>query len=191
MSAIQRLCTHAILLEKGTIKDQGRAGTIVRSYLATDTTSHYQNENGDDGPLIRTADVRWSTDNVLKFSICIESSVALSPPILGIVIYDPMGLPVFGSNARFDRHEGLPATMKSGRIEISISTEALRPDVYNISLWLGDQYTDYFKVENALRIQVGLGLNDSCQPPLEVIGNTILTSHWRYFSDAIEEYSPV
>ena len=70
--------------------------------------------------------------------------------------------------------------MDSVTICVKISTETLRPDTYNVSLWLGDQYQDYCHIDHALTVDVGTGAQEAWRPPRQEIGNVRLETRWDY-----------
>ncbi len=99
--------------------------------------------------------------------------------MLGLVLYDPLGAPVFGTNGRFDSQTNLPESMTGGTIEVRIHTACLRPDTYYISLWLGDHHQDHVHLDKVLRIEVGVGVA-AWQPPRSEIGSVFLPTKWSY-----------
>jgi hypothetical protein len=69
-------------------------------------------------------------------------------------MYDPVGTPVWGTNARVDPPVGELRPSTAGQIEIRFSAVYFRPNHYLFSFWLGDHYQDYCHVENALQVEL-------------------------------------
>ena len=106
-------------------------------------------------------------------------------PNLGVVLFDMVGVPIFGTNPKIDPPNVDAPIMSRGTIELAISSAELRPDTYNVSLWLGDHYHDYCVVENALTVQVNGGIRDPNQPARVQIGSTRLKVLWKYDSEVV------
>ncbi|HKB65415.1 MAG TPA: ABC transporter ATP-binding protein [Pyrinomonadaceae bacterium] len=180
MPTVQRLCQRGILLVKGSVAADGPVNDVVNEYLTTNMTSRHVGTVIDGKVTITEATIMWAQSDGLRLEVNFVSPFMLCPPMLGLVIYDAMGAPVFGTNPRFDVHAHQPRSMKAGTITVKISTEALRPDTYHVSLWLGDQYQDYSIVDRALYVEIGTGAQEAWRPPRDVIGNIRLDTEWSY-----------
>jgi lipopolysaccharide transport system ATP-binding protein len=177
MPAIQRLCTRALVLERGEIQLDSDPMSAIAGYLGENVDGAYRAQSLPDSPTITNAAVRLD-NGVLLLSVDFKSPFPLTPPVLGFVMYDPVGTPVFGTNTRLDPPAAeLPASA-AGRIEVSIPTEHFRPHRYFFSLWLGDHYSDYCSIEKAL--QVDLHEDPLLGLPPQIIGSLRLPVRWDY-----------
>jgi hypothetical protein len=97
--------------------------------------------------------------------------------VLGFVISDPVGTPVYGTNARLEPPQVAIPAAQSGCIEVVIPTGQLRPNRYLFSLWLGDAYRDYCELPRILQADVkGIGV----ALPSHVIGSVRLPVEWHF-----------
>jgi lipopolysaccharide transport system ATP-binding protein len=182
MPSVQRLCSRGVLLENGSVKAEGRIDTVIESYLAGQVRSQYAGNDDGNLPCITNANARWNESDGIRVDVIFVSHYPLKPPVLGLVIHDALGVPIFGTNAKFDPQPNLPESMRQGTITVYIPTESLRFGVYYISLWLGDRYQDYCHVDRGLRVEVGIGA-EACQPPRSAIGSVRLKTRWNYSGD--------
>ena len=179
MPTIQRLCTRCILLENAAVKVDAGVDRAIEEYLAGQNSSEYIGQLDESVPTITSADVVWTEEVGITVSTRFASPFPLKPPILGIVVHDALGGPVFGTNPVFDPQPNTPQAMQSGTIRVRISTESLRSDVYYISLWLGDPHGTYCYLDRVLRVELGIGAEPS-RPPRSAIGSVRLPTLWSY-----------
>lgn len=191
MPAIQHLCNRGILLSRGLIEYDGTVEAAVEKYLATNAGMQYIGPPRMGQLRITSASAEWlEIENEIMLNVWFESPCPLRPPILGFVLYDSVGTPVYGTNTRFEWNSNRPTAMQAGLIEARISTESLRSGTYNISLWLGDHYQDSELVPNALTVTVGSEVPEPFRPPRSGIGSARLATRYRYESDCtFEEYT--
>ncbi len=176
MPSIQRLCKQVIVLESGKIRMNGPAMAAVAEYISLGQDSSYSAAPMGSQPTISRASVE-ERENSLVLSVDFESPFPLSPPVLGFVIYDPVGNAVYGTNTRLEPPALTIPSSRSGRIEAVIPTEQFRPNGYFISLWLGDAYFDYCELSKILHAEVsGVRL----EIPSEVIGSMRLPIQWHF-----------
>jgi lipopolysaccharide transport system ATP-binding protein len=180
MSAIQQLCSRAILLANGRLDRDGQPAAVVSRYLQRSTASSLTREAASDRPAITEARATWIASGVIQLEVDFVSPRPLTPPVLGVVLNDANGLPVFGTNARFEPQSNLPRAMQQGSITVSMSSRELRDGRYYLSLWLGDHHQDYCTLERALAVDVGEALTDALRPPLAALGSVKLATSWSY-----------
>jgi len=180
MPAIQRLCRRGILLNKGSVELDAPVSPVIERYLALHAETEYRAVANPSEPTITSASAEWSeTAGQVLLRVVFESPFPFAPN-LGVVLSDPVGTPVFGTNPKIDPPGVDAPTMSRGTITLAISTRELRSDTYNLSLWLGDHYHDFCVVENALSVQVNGGVRDPNHPARAQIGSTRLTVQWAY-----------
>src|SRR5262249_28282487 len=153
-----------IVLENGVIRVDASTQVAVAEYLAGQRRSTYHGAVSFSAPAISRANIEQQ-GNWLVLSVDFQSPFPLSPPVLGFVMYDPVGTPVYGTNTRLEPPDVAIPSSRSGRIEVMIPTVQLRPNRYLFSLWLGDAYRDYCELPRILQADVnGVGA------PSHVIG---------------------
>jgi lipopolysaccharide transport system ATP-binding protein len=174
MPSIQRLCKRVIVLESGKVRINAPTIEAVAQYLSGDQSSTYFATPSGSKPAISRASVE-ERERFLLLSVDFQSPFPLSPPMLGFVIYDPLGNAVYGTNMRLDPPAVAMPSARSGCIEVVIPTEHFRPNSYTISLWLGDTYSDYCELPNVLQAEVsGVRVDMSSQ----LIGSMRLPVQW-------------
>ncbi|MFL6303002.1 MAG: polysaccharide ABC transporter ATP-binding protein [Candidatus Sulfotelmatobacter sp.] len=178
MASVQTLCERAVLLNRGLVETDGRVDAVVSSYLSGQVPE-LVTATSPEGVHILNATASWTEDKGIHLEVGFSSPFELRPPMLGLVLSDELGRPVFGSNPRFDRQGTKPDAMGFGTVAVDVDTAALRPGFYTLSVWLGDQNRDYCTVEDAVLVEIG-GEADSSQPPLRSIGSVKLPSVWNY-----------
>lgn len=117
--------------------------------------------------------------------IAFQSPFLLYPPLVGVIVCDSAGTPVFGTNQRFEYHDNLPKSMQNGVIEVRISTEALRSGRYSISVWLADQYNDYCALRDILTVDVEGPTPAGPEPPRSWIGSARLHTAYKYYEHEV------
>ncbi len=182
MPAIQRLCKRGILLSKGRVEFDGPVNEVVERYLSVHASGAYTAVADPSQPTITAASAEWDeSESVIRLRVAFVSPFSWIPN-LGVVLFDMVGVPIFGTSPKIDPPNVDAPAMSRGTIELAISSDGLRPDTYNISLWLGDHYHDYCVVENAIRVDVGI--RDPNQLGRAQIGSTRLRVQWKYDTDA-------
>ena len=180
MPSIRRLCTRGLLLSNGEIELDGPVEDVVERYLVHNLSSEFVLEPNPRKPAITRGSVTWHQDSGIRLEVSFSSPTPLTPPVLGFVLEDVLGNPLFGTNGRFDQHAEMPQSMESGTIIVRIATEGLRPATYYLSLWLGDHYEDHCRLERCLMVEVGTGAGDTWRPPQNAIGSFQLQTRWQY-----------
>jgi len=185
MSAVRRLCSRAILLSNGRVEIDGTVEQVVEAYLATNASEDFTSRPDPAKPAITHATTRWSRQEGMRLDVTFDGPVNLTPPILGFVLYDITGMPVFGSNAIFDRHDSQPRSMRKGTISVRVDTAALQPGTYYVSLWLSDLHELFFHADRVLKLEVEPGSNDDGRPSVREIGSVRLKTRWAYTADEV------
>ncbi|HEX6823784.1 MAG TPA: ABC transporter ATP-binding protein [Candidatus Sulfotelmatobacter sp.] len=178
MASVQTLCERAVLLNRGMVETDGRVDEVVTIYLSGQLPE-LATSSSPEGVRITKATAFWSEDIGIHVEVSFTSPFALRPLILGLLISDELGRPVFGTNPRFDRHESRPESMSVGTVNVDVGTTVLRPGFYTVSVWLGDENRDYCSVEDSILVEVGGKVNLS-QPALQNIGSVKLPTVWTY-----------
>ncbi len=178
MMAIRRLCTRVLVVEHGQVSQDSDPIDAIAGYVTEDVHSSYSAQASPEAPTITSATVHVENGSLL-LSVQFRSPFLLVPPVLGFVMYDPMGTPVFGTNTRIDPPLAAPQPSAAGHIEAIIPTTHFRPHRYLFSLWLGDHYSDYCSIEKALQLELPDDAPSMLSP--QIIGSLRLPVRWRYW----------
>jgi len=168
MGSITRLCSRAILLENGQIKEDGDANEVVRTYLnrfESGTTASYH-QAGPPSPLqeewISSVEVlddnatlreSFVTGEPMRFRICFELTHS-SPRIeIGLVLTDDRGQAIAAPNIR--QQYGVTRGRKGVNwVECRWEGPPLTAKRYYVRVDLGDYYRGLDSVENAVSFEV-------------------------------------
>ena len=181
MSAVQRFCERAIIIEKGKIVLEGNPSSVADKYLE---------QNYEVKPVVKKGDQRIAEknytvtgvqfkDNKKSFdigeSITTQLTVKNSQPSekfhIGFQIFNSDGVYVFGTNSRNAGHD--PFNGEVVNLEISVDQE-LGPGTYNISLAVMDS-SETDKVLRYIPKVVSFNIKQSTTSQ----GIVALKSEWR------------
>lgn len=167
IAAILQLCNNAILLENGILKLNDSVDVCIDNYQnQNQKKSEYQyNElKPIKVPTITLAKVLFK-DETLFFEIHFKSTFSLERPVIGLVVYDYLGNPVFGLNNRFIEFDEEDTNVKSGKIDIIINQLSLVSGEYNVSFYLGNNHFDYSSLSNIIYFRVQDSKIDNTKVP--------------------------
>lgn len=176
MAAIQRLCSRALVLDKGRITADSIPGQAISEYLSGSAVNTYEVKPSPSKPSITKA-TAYADSGAILLSVEYQSPFPLVP-ILGFVLYDAAGTPLFGTNELWENPEGLASPSKSGLIRLRIPAVHLRPSHYVFSLFFGDHYHDYCILEKILQVELLEGL--ACPRPRQEVGSLHFPVEWRH-----------
>jgi ABC-type polysaccharide/polyol phosphate transport system ATPase subunit len=181
MDAVQRLCTRAILLERGRVISTGSTASVVAQYLARaeapssagawiDLSGVERTGSG----IARVVQARyWSEadagggqpypDGPLTIGLAIEAAAACTIPSLAVTLYNMQGTKLVNADT-IAVGRTLRLAPGTHRLTLRIAELHLNPGVYQMGFWLagslGDIY-DYipvgFEVEVVALQAPGLG----------------------------------
>jgi lipopolysaccharide transport system ATP-binding protein len=169
MSAVQRMCTSGMFLERGAIRYVGDIQETVRSYVASlpDAAAALQSRSGGKVRFLnfRITDERGEArrEFFMGETVCVEMTVQLfqrvESPILCIEIRDEMQ-ECFAHILNVDdglQLKDLPVG-KAINVRVEIPRVFFTPSRYFFSFWAGeDAYTDSDYVRDALSIELFQG----------------------------------
>jgi lipopolysaccharide transport system ATP-binding protein len=177
LEAVQRLCTRCILLDHGTVVEQGATPAIVAKYLSTVAVQGRPNEWLDlhqvdriGNGTVRFLAVKYgSTDPTLgyqpytrgplEFTFSLRAESACEVGGLAVTICDQLGTRLLNADLEtLDR----VLSLRSGLYQFQLRIEELllNPGVYRLNFWLADRgngrYRDgvYDFLESACEIEV-------------------------------------
>ena len=175
MDAIQRLCSHCILLDQGELIAQGDTASMVLRYISSNSYQAQPNQWIDVSNVRRrgTGEARFVAiqysslkeiasfypypNGPLEFLIAIESDSDLSVASFAVTIYNKAGTKLVNADVE---SIGQVIDLKKGRTIVRLRIEQLHlnPNIYTLGLWLNktggsiDIPLDY--VESACEIEV-------------------------------------
>ena len=176
MTAVQRLCTRAILVDQGRIQQDADTMTVIAGYMGKGVEGSYSAQASAEHPTITSATVRVENGSIV-LAVHFVSPFPLTPPKLGFVVYDPTGTPVFGTNTLVEPPLADMRSSAAGRIEVRIPAVHFRPNRYLLSLWLGDHYQDYCILDKPLQVDVR---DDTPRLHPQLSGSVYIPVKWDY-----------
>ncbi|RZJ83012.1 MAG: ABC transporter ATP-binding protein [Chryseobacterium sp.] len=159
MGSILQLCNQGILLSQGKVLFSGSALESADQYLSKEIL--YSNSilgaNQDYGyPSLISVSVSESDlrDNKFVLTAKFKSPVEMNDPTLGIVVYNYLNQPIFGTNSRFHKRGYISKKCFEGTLKLIIPDLPLLPGKYSISAYLGDSINDFAEYNNILQIEI-------------------------------------
>lgn len=183
MDAIKSLCSKCVLLEHGKVMQIGETQEIIESYLGVSHFSLFKKfEKKDSSKFISFASINKKalSKAVLDISIGFESDEIIDFPVIGIVIYNQIGAPVFGSNPRFHKDGYFPISSTSGELNSKIDLSNLHSGIYKVSIWFGDESMDFDYQSEVLVFEFISNKNYSKKPNPIKIGALDLNVKWEF-----------
>ena len=177
LQAIQRLCSHAVMLEAGEVAAFGETSAVVGQYLSRDYLRPAPGARIDVSTLPRTGtgaarfvaasytngsgveDGKAYPDGPLEFVLEIESDTPREVRSLSVFLVEQYGAKVLNADTlHLDRT--LPLRHGRNRVRLRIASVHLLPGTYRVGLWLADPVQAqsvtgaYDYVESAFEIEV-------------------------------------
>jgi len=172
MDAIKSLCSNCLLLEKGRFADLGDTENIIEKYLGASSflmARIFLPQRSPKFISYAKIDHLLLTKGKLKILVGFESDEIISFPVVGFVINNQLGSPVFGSNPRFHRDGYTPSPGKSGDLIAITDLGNLHSGIYKVSIWFGNEFKDFDSHTDVLTFEWISGNNDSQRPnPLSI-----------------------
>lgn len=182
-SAIANLCERGLLLEKGEIKADTTSSHALRLYTSELNKLNYIQELKANYPSIWKIEIDQNAleKAVLRVIVHFNSPWPLDPPLVGIVVYNIYGTPLFGTNTWLDP-EFQPQSLSSGTATMTIKNLPLHSGSYKISVWLGEKNHNYDSKQDAITFDfispkpLPQGLSPNVIGPFSVDGKWHLNS---------------
>ena len=172
MDAIQRLCTHGVLLENGQLTAYGEVAAVVQSYLGsmqgvsapgvrTDLTQLDRTGNG----AARFTAIRYTSSDPrtgghaypfgpLDFELEIEADRDRTVEAMAVSIWTRTGTMLVNADI-VTKGEFLHLRRGANRFNLHIDELYLNPGTYTVFLWLASAVgVVYDRVESALELEV-------------------------------------
>ena len=146
LDAIKTLCDRAILLEAGQLKSDLPPAEAIAVYLYRDYARNVVTfDTCHAGPSISRAEVDQAEalNGNLIVRIDFKSPEVISPVVPGLVLYDEVGHPIYGSNPRIHPEGFVLRNLNEGVVRFEARDLPIAEGTYLLSLWLGDWHQDY------------------------------------------------
>jgi len=148
MAAVKSLCNKGIILEAGMLKFQSNSiDKAIEKYNSASGSNYFSSSD----TILKEAQI-YQLDKkiILEVKYCKQ---ILPEPFLGFVVYNAMGLPVFGLNPRNITRDFVD-DLETGTIKLEITEPQLLSSIYTVSLWLGDKSQDFEVYEKCLQLSL-------------------------------------
>jgi lipopolysaccharide transport system ATP-binding protein len=176
LEAIERLCSHAVMLEKGTVATFGTTPTVIAHYLSTDYQRPAPGTRIDLARVPRTGTgaarfvaVTYGTGQAgggkpwtngpLEFELAIQSDAPRQVRSLAVFLTEQYGTKVINADTlHIDRTIALREGLN--RLRLRLPSVPLTPGFYRVGLWVADPVQAqsvsgaYDYLESAFEIEV-------------------------------------
>jgi lipopolysaccharide transport system ATP-binding protein len=181
MAAVARLCTRGILLERGRPSIDGNIEAVVSGYNKATIYSGARTPLASDQPAIcsvRIDDAQLHQGN-LRVSVEFRSPRKLDPPLVGVVVHNHNGTPMFGVNTQMTS-EFKPAAISEGVATLEVTNLPLHSGLYKLSVWLGEKNENYDVAEDVVVFH--FVAPDSLPPGVstDLAGNMRVNGRWSW-----------
>jgi lipopolysaccharide transport system ATP-binding protein len=170
MAAVEALCSRCLLISEGSLAAVGASHDLIGRYLAADThpqaaaidLGQHAGRRGSAEIMMRSVtlatdggdpavSIRMGTGLTVRVQYTSTRPIA---PVLGLVIKNNYGMPLFGINNRLVPGFAFDEPSHSGEIACRLGNLPLMPDTYAIDLYFGDVYQDHDVVYDAATFEV-------------------------------------
>jgi lipopolysaccharide transport system ATP-binding protein len=171
MAAVEALCSRCLYISEGRLQRAGTPAEVIGYYLSveaapssahTSLSSHPGRRAGSEAIMrsvslvgdrgTPTASIRMGGD----LSVCLtyQSDRRSICPVLGLVVKNHLGVPLFGINNRVVAGYQFDTPSAAGSVTCHLRSLPLMPGTYSIDLYLGDAYQDHDAVYDAVAFEV-------------------------------------
>ena len=171
MAAIESLCNRCLYISEGRTQGFGVPHELISRYLlaealpkaAVQSLQPHPGRVAGSEAIMQAVSLRGEGGVAATsirmggaLSVCVEyrSEQKALCPVLGIVVKNNYGLPVFGINNRIVRGYQFDVPSREGAIVCHVRDLPLMPDTYSIDLFFGDSFQDYDTVYDAITFEV-------------------------------------
>jgi lipopolysaccharide transport system ATP-binding protein len=171
MAAIESLCNRCLYISDGHTVGLGRPHELIAHYLSAEAAPQsalksldpHTGRPGRYEPMMRRVLLAGDGDApaaIIRMggtlSVCVDyrSERQTVSPVLGLVIKNNYGQPIFGINNRLVPGYQFNDPSREGSIACHFRGLPLMPNTYSIDLFFGDLYQDYDVVYDAITFEV-------------------------------------
>ena len=187
--AVQALCTTGLVLQNGCTKYRGPVEQALQEYSASIKVASAVTFTPDNSrPSITHVAINQAQldSGNLQLDIGFKSPFCLSPPVVGVVVYSSLGVPVFGSNPRFHRDGYGSPKLQQGIVRFTTSNLPIHGGTYRLSIWLGDWQEDYDEQRDVLAFHFRRGQRAPNTPSPDMIGYLDAGGYWSVISHTLD-----
>jgi lipopolysaccharide transport system ATP-binding protein len=144
MGAIAQLCQRGLLLEAGGLVCDGKIQAIIAAYNASTAQRPFSVPGTVNKPTIcnvQVDDAELHRGN-LVVSVEYRSPWKLDPLLIGIVVQNHNGVPMFGINTQM-APELEPIASAAGVATLRVPELPLHSGLYKVNVWLGEKNDNY------------------------------------------------
>jgi len=181
MDAIKSLCPKSLLLQNGKFSDFGTTQDVIETYLGGSIFILSKTFSRQRSPkYISYVEI----DNIqlalgkMKLLVVFESDELIKFPVIGFIVYNQVGAPVFGSNPRFHGKDYKPSPKRKGSVTATADLSDLHSGLYKLSIWFGNEFMDFDNQSDALTFELISGYNNSEKPNSLTIGPLNKSVSW-------------
>ena len=178
--AISALCSRGILLQTGRCVVEGKIRDVLRGYNSQGTKDFIEFSGDARKPCITS--VAIDQKNLLDGDFALEVSFAspfpLNPPIIGVVVSNSLGVPVFGSNPLMHPEGFSPKPMTTGIARVQVSDLPVHPGEYRVTVFLGEAGSNYEIRRDVISFDFVPRVPVVNCPPVESIGPLNVEARW-------------
>ena len=154
MAAVRNLCSCAVLLENGKIKQSGKTELIIESYISEKSGKEniYYPENN-----VVTSVQAIQKNDKIELNLNYKSKKLIKQPVFGFIFYDNYDNPIFGTNPLMNGILNFGNPKKEGEVKVIIKSPKLADGSYPVSIWFHDGLAHgqhVFKKEKCLTIRI-------------------------------------
>lgn len=157
IDALKQLCNKGVLLSDGELIGYGDIENQIQSYTSTSTVNLYRSYSISNKKIsiqeIKIDDAELKNGNLL-IKIKYVANQVINNINPGIVISTITGTPVFSSNTKF--HNKISKNKDGFKNEAIFLAKdmPLVEGIYSLSVWIGDNYTDYDNKLDAINFEL-------------------------------------
>ena len=180
MSAVANLCNRGIVLDQGRLLADTDCRDALNVYNSQIDQSTFKIEQSLDKPHIRQIELDQAAlqKGHLRVRVYFHSPWPLDPPIIGIVVSNLYGSPLFGSNPKLHSVGFNSQKLSEGEAVMWLRDLPLHSGTYKLSVWLGDQNQSYDSRRDALTFEFMSPRFIPNMPSVDIIGPMHVPAEW-------------
>jgi lipopolysaccharide transport system ATP-binding protein len=184
MSAVANLCNRGIVLDRGRLLANTSCRDALNLYNSQIDQSVFKVDQSLDTPHIRQIELDQAALQAghLKVQVRFHSAWPLDPPIIGIVVSNLYGTPLFGSNPKLHSVGFNSQKLSEGEAVMWLKDLPLHSGTYKLSVWLGDEHQNYDSRQDALTFEFMSPRFIPNMPSVDVIGPMHVPAEWSLVS---------
>ncbi|MBD2766434.1 ATP-binding cassette domain-containing protein [Hymenobacter sp. BT664] len=184
MDAVRSLCSSAIMMQQGMVHAAGSVRDTIATYyegVKVQTLAKFAINEKKPSIVSVAINSEKLNQSILDINIEYTSPFELRPPIAGIVLYNALDIPVFGSNGRYHPYSSNMVSGLEGVLNVVIEGVELHTGLYKLSVWLGDSASDYDAKIEAITFNYLSPNSYSTKPDPLLIGSIDKVATWKFY----------